>query len=303
MTIDQAINVLVTVTLVEMMVAIGLGVTFAELAAVARTWRLVARAVVANYVCVPAVTVGLLLLFQAQPMVAAGFLILAVCPGAPYGPPCTAIARGPVSVAVGLMVLMAGSSALVAPLLLALLLPVTTGDEPLKVDAVKMVFTLLATQLAPLGAGLLVRQWRPALASRLLQPALLASKALNLLVVGVILVTQGHLFAEIRLLGFVGMLLLLVACWAAGFLLAGPDNDNRKAMTLGTSLRNVGLGLVIATGAFPGTPAVTAVLVYGLLEVLGSLLLAVWWGRLDRGAKGPLGKKERESVARDGITG
>src|SRR5262245_589403 len=137
MTTDQATNFLVTVTLIEMMAAIGLGVTFAELAAVARDWRLVVRAAVANYVCVPAVTVGLLLLFQAQPLVAAGFLILAVCPGAPYGPPCTAIARGSVSVAVGLMVLLAASSALVAPGLLSLLLPVTSGDETPEVDAAK----------------------------------------------------------------------------------------------------------------------------------------------------------------------
>ena len=32
MTIDKLINVLVTITLIEMMVAIGLGVTFADLA-------------------------------------------------------------------------------------------------------------------------------------------------------------------------------------------------------------------------------------------------------------------------------
>ena len=37
---------------------------------------------IANYVVVPAATVVLLLLFHAQPTVAAGFLILAVCPGA-----------------------------------------------------------------------------------------------------------------------------------------------------------------------------------------------------------------------------
>jgi bile acid:Na+ symporter, BASS family len=80
MTLDQAINLLVTITLIEMMVAIGLGVTIADLVAVARNWHLVAQAVLANYLVVPAITVGLLLLFAAQPMVAAGFLILAVCP-------------------------------------------------------------------------------------------------------------------------------------------------------------------------------------------------------------------------------
>ena len=78
------------------------------------------------------------------------------------------------------------------------------------------------------------------------------------------------------------MLLLLLASWAAGWLLGGPEPDTRKAVTLTTSLRNVGVGLVIATGCFAGTPAVTAVLVYGLLEVLGSLLMAQGWAR--RGA-------------------
>src|ERR1700674_4164546 len=101
MTIDQWINLLVTITLVEMMAAIGLGVTFDELAGVARNWRLVTNAALANYVALPAFTVGLLLLFGAQPMIAAGFLILAACPGAPFGPPCTAIAKGNVAVSVG----------------------------------------------------------------------------------------------------------------------------------------------------------------------------------------------------------
>ena len=113
MTMNQFINLLVTIMLIEMMVAIGLGVTFADLVGVARNWRLVFQAGLANYVCVPAVTVGLLLLFQpADPTVSAGFLILAVCPGAPFGPPCTGLAKGNVTAAVGLMVLLAGSSAI-----------------------------------------------------------------------------------------------------------------------------------------------------------------------------------------------
>jgi len=39
MSIDQIINVLVTITLIEMMVAIGLGVAIVEVANVARNWR------------------------------------------------------------------------------------------------------------------------------------------------------------------------------------------------------------------------------------------------------------------------
>ena len=50
-------------------------------------------------------------------------------------------------------------------------------------------------------------------------------------------------------------------------------------MALTTSLRNVGVGLVIVTGNFAGTPAVGAALAYGILEVFGSLLVALWWRR------------------------
>jgi BASS family bile acid:Na+ symporter len=282
MTIDQLINILVTITLIEMMVAIGLSVPFADLAGTARSWWLVGQALLANYVCVPAATVGLLLLFDPHPMVAAGFLILAVCPGAPYGPPFAAVAKGNVAVAVGLMVILAGSSAILSPILLQFLLPLVAGNEPLTVDAQKIVVTLLVTQLVPLGVGVALRQWRPALADRLQKPANLTSKVLNLVAVGCILATQFHLLAEIRPRGLVGMLALLIASWVAGWLLGGSNTDSRKAMTLTTALRNVGVGLVIASSAFPGTPALTATLAYGLFAVVGSLLLAVAWAR--RGA-------------------
>src|SRR6516165_1045838 len=151
--IDRLINILVMITLIEMMVAIGLSVTFADLAGVARNGRLIGRAALANYVCVPGATVGLLLLFDPHPMVAAGFLILAVCPGAPYGPPFAAVAKGNVAVAVGLMLILAASSAVLAPVLLYYLLPLVSGGDPLKLDVTRVVGTLLATQLVPLCVG------------------------------------------------------------------------------------------------------------------------------------------------------
>jgi len=279
LTIDQAINLLVTVTLIEMMIAVGLGVSFADLAGVGRDGGLVLRAVLANYLCVPAVTVGLLLLFDAQPQIAIGFLILAVCPGAPYGPPLTAVAKGNKTVAIGLMAILAGSSAIVAPMLLHYLMPVVSGSEPLDFEVGQIVVTLLVTQLVPLSIGLALRQWRPRWADRLQRPANLLAKVLNLAAVGLILAVQFHLFLEIAARGFVGMVVLLAGSWASGWLLAGPLPATRRALTLTTALRNVGVGLVIATGSFADTPAVSAVLIYGLFEVVGSSLLALWWGR------------------------
>jgi BASS family bile acid:Na+ symporter len=148
--------------------------------------------------------------------------------------------------------------------------------------------------------GVAVRQWRPTLGDRLQKPANLVSKVLNLVVVGFILVTQFHLLTEIRPRGFAGMLALLSASWAAGWLSGGADTDIRKAMTLTTSLRNVGVGLVIASSAFAGTPAVTAALAYGLFTVVGSLFLALAWAR--RGVAINLNTEKTNSLSVEPVT-
>ena len=280
MPMEKLINLLVTITLVELMVAVGLAVTFADVVAVARNARLVLRSALANYVCVPAAALGLLLLWRAEPMVAAGFLIVAVCPGAPYGPPFTALAKGNVAVSVGLMVVLAGSSALVAPLLLYVLLPLTSGRDSLSVDAASMVVTLLVTQLLPLWVGMTVRHWHPNLAARLLKPANLLSVMLNLSVIGLIVAVQFQTLLAIRPRALVGMLTLVLAALASGWLLGTPGSGNRRAMAITTSVRNVGVGLVIATSSFPRTAAVTATLSLALFQTVVLALVAVAWGRL-----------------------
>jgi bile acid:Na+ symporter, BASS family len=279
MSVDQVVNVLVTITLIQLMVAIGLGVTFAEVVHVARNWSLVARAALANYVLAPATTVGLLLLFDSPPLVVAGFLVAAVCPGAPYAPPFTGMAKGNVPISIGLMVILAASSTIVAPLLLQVLLPVTSGEEPPKVATGRMVGTLLLTQLIPLGIGLAVRQCRPELADRLRKPANRLSAILNLAVLGLIVGVDFDLLASVKLIEFEEMLILVIAALVGGWLLGGPGGDKRKAMAFSTGVRNVSVSLVIVTSNFPGTPAVTAVLAYALIQTVVLALLAAGWGR------------------------
>jgi BASS family bile acid:Na+ symporter len=124
-----------------------------------------------------------------------------------------------------------------------------------------------------------VGHWRPNLADGLQRPANLISKFLNLVVAAFILATQFRTLTQIRLIGFAGMLTLLISTLAIGWLIGCKGNEGRKSLALTTSLRNVGVSLVIAADAFVGTPAVSSVLSYGIVELFGSLLLALWWGR------------------------
>jgi BASS family bile acid:Na+ symporter len=279
MSLDQMIGPLVSFTLIELMFVTGLHVRLADVVGPARDGNLLLRASLANYVAVPAAAVLLLLLLDADPLTATGILILAVCPGAPYAPPLTALAGGKTAVAVGLMMIMAGSSVLMAPLLMSLLLPLITGGADIHVDPLSMLGAILATQFLPLGCGLAINHWRPDLAARLLEPAIAVSKVLNAAMLAAILVTQLPELLEIRVSEILSMVILLGISLGIGWAAGGHRDEDRKAMALTTSIRNVGLGLAIATGAFADTPALTMVLAYGLTQLLGSSLLALWWRR------------------------
>jgi len=83
MAIDKALRVLSLVTLVEMMIYVGLSASVRDVVETVKHWGLVVRGILANYILFPALTIALLLLFQAQPLVAIGFMILTVCPAVP----------------------------------------------------------------------------------------------------------------------------------------------------------------------------------------------------------------------------
>ena len=266
--------------LVSMMLSMGCVVTPSELGTAMRSGRRLWAGLLSNFVFVPAVTVALLGLFDSAPLVSAGFLILAVCPGAPVSPMFTATARGDVAYAAGLMVLLAGLSAVLAPLLLAVLLPWVAPSSDLSIDSLAILRSLLLTQLLPLAAGLGLHAFRPPLADRLQRPLGAIANLLLLGVVGLVLVREFDALGQIRLRGWFGMLLLLAASLGIGWICGGPDTVTRKTLALTTAARNAGVALVIVTGRFAGTVAATAVVAYALVSVFGTLVAAWLLGRV-----------------------
>ncbi len=274
-------NRLIMAALVAAMASMGLKVSFAEVVASARHTRLVLSAVLANFVLVPLVTIGLLYVFGPHPTVLAGFLILALCPGAPVGPPFTAIARGSASSAIGWMLILAGLSAVLAPALLTLLLPRLSSAGDMHIDYLAIVRTLLLSQVLPLAVGLVLRHRIPEITRGWHKPLGLLGNVLLLAAIGMILATQFSSLCTILLRGWVGMLLLFLASLGIGWVFGGPALDQRKALALTTAVRNVAVGLVIVSRDFADTPAVTAVVAYALLSILGGLATALLLARLN----------------------
>jgi len=283
------IKLLNIVALVAIMLSIGMTVKFEQLLASARQVRLVALGLIANFVLVPLVTVGLLYGVQPAPPVSVGFLILAVCPGAPVGPTFTRIAKGDVSLATGLMVMLAGLSAVLAPVFLTVLLGWLAPESDLRIDYFQVALTLLITQILPLGIGLGVHEWAPRVSRLIVKPLGQVANLLLLAVVGLILATEYDMLGAIRWRGWLGMILLLAASLGVGWLCGGPAQVTRRAMTVTTGVRNAAVGLVIVGANFANTPAVTAVVAYALVSIFGTLGFGFLLAKLPAdGVKSPL---------------
>jgi len=271
MTLAALVNVLTVAGLVAVMLSMGLKVRFGEVVAAVRKPRLMVLGVVANFGLVPLATIGLLHLFNANPMVSVGFLILAVCPGAPVGPPFAAIARGDVPSAIGQMVVLAGLSALLSPALLGLLLARLLPAGELQIDYLAIVRTLLMAQILPLAVGLAIHHRAPKLAERVVRPISLMANLLLVIVVVMLLVREYETLALIRLRGWFGMLVLLATSLGIGWLCGGPGRLTRKTLAVTTAAHNAAVALVIVSKNFADTPAVTAVIAYALVSILGTL--------------------------------
>jgi BASS family bile acid:Na+ symporter len=265
------VKLLTSAGLIVIMLSMGLRVRPGEVLASARQPRRVTLGLLANYVLVPAVTVGLLQVFRPDPMVSVGFLILAVCPGAPVGPPFAAVGRGDVPYAVGQMVILAGLSAFLSPVLIGVLLARVLPNSDLRVDYLAIVVNLLAAQILPLALGLGVQNRSPKLAKRIAPVVGPLANVLLLAAVVLILASQHESLALIRLRGWGGMLLLLAASLAIGWVCGGPGRATRKSLAVTTAARNAAVALVIVSSNFADTPAVTAVVAYALVSIFGTL--------------------------------
>ena len=150
-----------------------------------------------------------------------------------------------------------------------------------RIEAIQVdVSAKLITQMLPLALGMVIHHAAPRLARWIVKPVSVLANVLLLVLIGLIVATQYETLAAIRFRGWMGMNLLLLASLCIGWFCGGPDTPTRKAMAVTTATRNAAVALVIVTGNFAGTPAVTAVVAYGLMSTVGALACALFFGKL-----------------------
>ena len=273
-TLTAVTRLLVLLFLVSSMSGIGLGLTLSQIIAPLRNVKLIALAVIMNFIIVPLLAVVTARLLRLDEPFALGLLLLGLAAGAPFLPKVVGIANGDVASAVGLMVLLMVGTTVFLPVALPLLI------KGVEVNPWKIARFLTLLMLIPLVAGLVVRARAASIGARL-QPVFEGLSTSVLLLV-LVLIMATHFQGVLRIFGtgaIFGALLFAIFSAVAGWLVGGADLAQKTVLGLGTGLRNIPAALVVSVQNFKDPNVSVMVLVTTLIGILILLPAARLIGR------------------------
>ena len=263
--LSKVANLAMLSFVVSSMLAMGSGLTLAQIIEPLRNVRLVAFALLANFVLMPLGALALAKGLWLDESFGVGLLLLGCAGGAPFLPKLAELAKGNIPFAVGGAVLLMAVTVGFMPIALPLMLP----GAGVTVDPWNLARSLVPVMMLPLAAGLLLKARFGELASRV-KPMLDWISNISLILT-VVLVTAVNIDKVIQVFGTRGILagVLFVALGLGiGWLLGGPDADTRRVMALGTSQRNIGAAVVVAGESFSDPKVVVMVIVFSIVALI-----------------------------------
>ena len=279
MTLQQAVMLILQVSILMTVFSFGLRATPGDVLGVLRTPSLLARALVALFVIMPVAALVLTGAFALRPSVEIVLMAIAVSPIPPLLPGREQKAGGRASFGLGLMVIIGVLSIVILPA--AVDLVGRYFMRPFAMSPGAIAGIVVKAALLPLAAGMLFRALLPIVAARIAKPVELIATVL--LVLGVLAVLADGLPAVVALIGNGSILALgafVAVGLAAGHVLGGPNANDRLVLALSTATRHPVIALTVAKANFPDEPALGAtILLYLLVALLIGVPYQVWQGR------------------------
>ncbi|KAD3720665.1 bile acid:sodium symporter family protein [Arthrobacter yangruifuii] len=281
--------ILLNVVLAVIILGIALEVRPADFRAVARSPKAVLLGIAAQYLVLPAVTVGLALLLRVPASIALGMILVACCPPGGISNVLTHRAHGNVALSASMTAVSNLVAIAVMPLNVALwagLNPATAGlMRDFSLNRWEMLVQVLLIIGVPFAVGMPLARRFPDLTGRL-RPWVQRIGLVALLVF-IISGTASNLGPLREHLGTIFLVVLLhdAVALAVGYWTAAAvrlDEPSRRAFAFEVGARNTGLGLGLTLTFFAGLGGMAMVTAWwGIWDILAGVLLAAWWRRRD----------------------
>jgi BASS family bile acid:Na+ symporter len=260
--------------LLASMLGVGLSMTVSQIVTPLKSLRLVATALLANFVIVPLVAVACVKLFRLDEPFAIGLLLLGLAPGAPFLPKLAEVAKGDVAFAVALMALLMAGTVVLLPIALPWLSPGA------KVSAWQIGRPLLLLMVLPLIVGLVFKARLGSFTQQLRFALSWVSNASLLLVL--VLVVVLNLPGVLKVFGtgaIAACMLFTIMAGLAGLLSVGAGIATRKVMVLGTGFRNLAAALVVGEEDFKDPQVTIMLVIAGLVGLFVLMPITLAWGK------------------------
>jgi predicted Na+-dependent transporter len=250
--------------LVCMTMSLGLEVTWRQLLTLLRDKGLLFRALAANLILVPLLGLALVRVFPLPLDFANAFLILAAAPGAPMSLRYTRNQVDDAPFAAALLFVLILAAICFTPLIAELILPAQTR---LSVPYDRVATVALLYMVFPGLLGIAIQRWGGEETVMIRSVTFISARVFFLAWVILVTAEQSRAVRQLGVPTLAAMASLIIGSMIIGWLLGGPQRENRRILATGTSMRNVGLCAVIAIESFPGTKVDIAIVAFSALMV------------------------------------
>jgi BASS family bile acid:Na+ symporter len=251
--------------------AMGLSLQSSAIIAPLRNIRLVLVTLGLNFAVAPAFAWLLTLVIPLAPGHAIGLLLLSGAAGAPFLPKLVINARGDLSVAGAILVLLTAGTIVFLPFALPHMVP------GFQASAWSVARPLLLFIVLPLVTGILVRSRAASFAARAGPVLAVVGNACLLLLVVLLVAMNFRAIAGVVGSGAILAALLYIAgLFAAGWLAGSLHIESRGIVALATAARNFGAALVPASESFTDPNVMTMLVVSAIVCIVVTFLAAAW---------------------------
>ncbi len=285
---STATTVFLPVALGIVMLGLGLSLTVDDFTRVVRYPKATIVALACQILVLPAVCLGLVLLFDLEPALAVGMMLLAASPGGTTANLFSHLARGDVALNITLTAINSVLAVVTLPIVVNLALAGfldgdSDGEGAIGLQPAKML-QVFAIVLVPVAIGMLVRRRAPAFTERMRGPVKIASIVVLVAVI-VIAVWQERdtVLGYLRDVGIVA-LLLCVFSLTIGYLVPRAARIEKRqaiasAFEIGVHNSPLAITIALSPALLNSTEMAVPAAVYGILMFLPAGVLAALFAR------------------------
>lgn len=200
----------------------------------------------------PLIGFAIIVLFNLNPTMAIGVMILSLCPGGPTSNLISQVSRGNIGLSVTLTALASLITVFTIPILLSKAIAYFTGDTDvvIQLPILETMLQILVITVIPISIGMMIRKRREAFALSMEKPMRTASTVLFVIIFLIIIIAnKDNLTQAMKEVGL-PTLLLNLSTMGLGFVSAklfGITGKSQISITIESGIQNGTLAFVIAT--------------------------------------------------------